>query len=75
MRDSDELCPIFVPTWATLQVFVFFATGMRLLDQFRVQAHLPLLSDQTSWLSSAEILGLGHAREESVELIPVGPTP
>ena len=51
------------------------ATGMRLLDQFRVQAHLPLLSDQTSWLSSAEILGLGHAREESVELIPVGPTP
>ena len=48
------------------------ATGMRLLDDFRKEAKLDPLSEKTKWLESAEILGLGRAADEKIELVRTG---
>jgi uncharacterized protein (DUF362 family) len=48
------------------------ATGMRLLDDFRKDAKLPALSKITGWLDSAEVLGLGHAADDKIELVRTG---
>lgn len=48
------------------------ATGLRLLDDFRKEARMPLLGDRIGWLRSAEQLGLGAAAEERIELLRTG---
>lgn len=48
------------------------ATGMRLLDDFRMDAKLPALSKITRWLDSAEALGLGRADDAQIELVRTG---
>ena len=48
------------------------ATGMRLLDDFRKDAKLPVLSKITRWLDSAEVLGLGRADDAQIELVRTG---
>jgi uncharacterized protein (DUF362 family) len=48
------------------------ATGMRLLDDFRKDAKLDMLSKKTKWLESAEILGLGKAADEAIGLDRTG---
>lgn len=55
------------------------ATAVRLLDENRAPAKLPLLEGMTRWLESAASLGLGNFREENIDLVRVGvrtdPTP
>jgi len=48
------------------------ATGMRLLDDFRKDAKLDMLSKKTKWLESAQILGLGQAADAEIGLIRTG---
>ena len=48
------------------------ATGLRLLDDFRKDAGLPLLAKKTRWPATAELLGLGTADETHIELIRTG---
>ncbi len=48
------------------------ATGMRLLDDFRKDAKLPALSKITRWLESAELIGLGRAADERIDLVRTG---
>lgn len=48
------------------------ATGMRLLDDFRMDAKLPALSKITRWLDSAEALGLGRADDAQIEIVRTG---
>lgn len=45
------------------------ATGMRLLDDFRREAGMPLIADRAKWPLTGEALGLGTAREEDVNLV------
>jgi len=48
------------------------ATGMRLLDDFRKEAKLDPLSEKTKWLESAEVIGLGQAADEKIDLVRTG---
>ena len=48
------------------------ATGLRLLDDFRKEAGMPLLAKKVRWPATAEMLGLGTAAEERIELIRTG---
>ena len=48
------------------------ATGLRLLDDFRQEAGMPLLAKKVRWPSTAEMLGLGTAAEDRIELIRTG---
>jgi len=45
---------------------------MRLLDDFRKDAKLDMLSKKTKWLESAQILGLGQAADAEIGLIRTG---
>ncbi|MFZ4483032.1 MAG: DUF362 domain-containing protein [Chthoniobacterales bacterium] len=46
-------------------------TGAALLDRFRADAGFPSLAKQTGWLQSAEVVGLGVASPEKIQVIPV----
>lgn len=48
------------------------ATGLRLLDDFRKEAKLDPLAKKTTWLDSAEFLGLGAAAENRIDLVRTG---
>jgi hypothetical protein len=48
------------------------ATGLRLLDDFRKEAGLPLWGKKVRWPATAEMLGLGTADEDRIELIRTG---
>jgi uncharacterized protein (DUF362 family) len=48
------------------------ATALRLLDDFRGEAGMPLLEKKVRWPATAEMLGLGTAAEERIELIRTG---
>jgi len=48
------------------------ATALRLLDDFRREAGMPLLEKKVRWPATAEMLGLGTAAEERIELIRTG---
>ena len=48
------------------------ATAMRLIDEARKPSKLPGLAPMTSWLRSAESIGLGTQAEEKIELLQVG---
>lgn len=45
------------------------ACGLRLLDEFRKEASMPLLADKVKWPATAEGLGLGHASEDKIRLV------
>ena len=47
-------------------------TGLRLLDNFREEAGLPLLAKKIHWPATAEMLGLGTADEEAIEMVRAG---
>lgn len=49
------------------------AIGMRLLDGFRRDAGFPPLAKYTSWLQSAEHMGLGFASEDKIKIIRIIP--
>jgi len=44
------------------------ATALRLLDDFRREAGLPLMADKVRWPRTAEFLGLGVGRAEDIRL-------
>ena len=48
------------------------ATALRLLDDFRKEAGMPLLRKKVRWPATAEMLGLGTAAEERIELVRTG---
>jgi uncharacterized protein (DUF362 family) len=48
------------------------ATGLRLLDDFRKEAGMPLLGETIGWPDSAEVMGVGTAAEEGIELLRTG---
>lgn len=48
------------------------ATGKRLLDGFRRDAGFPPLEKYTRWLDSAELLGLGFASKEKINIMRAG---
>jgi uncharacterized protein (DUF362 family) len=48
------------------------ATAMRLVDEARKPSRLPGLAPMTSWLRSAESIGLGTQAEDKIELLQVG---
>lgn len=48
------------------------ATGLRLLDDFRKDAGMPLLAKTTKWLESAELLGLGFSSEDKIRIVRTG---
>lgn len=48
------------------------ATGLRLLDDFRKEAGMPLLAGKIHWPATAEMLGLGTAEEKAIGLIRTG---
>jgi len=48
------------------------ATAMRLIDEARKPSKLPGLTPMTSWLQSAESIGLGTQSEDKIELLQVG---
>jgi uncharacterized protein (DUF362 family) len=48
------------------------ATALRLLDEFRHEAGMPLWEKKVRWPSTAEMLGIGTAAEERIELIRTG---
>ena len=47
------------------------ALGLQLLDRFRQEGGLPLLSKNIGWIQSAETIGLGAASRERIRVIPV----
>jgi uncharacterized protein (DUF362 family) len=47
-------------------------TGLRLLDDFRREAGMPLLAPRLRWPQTAALLGLGAADEEAILLIRTG---
>lgn len=47
------------------------AVGVELLDGFRRGAGMPLLAKQTTWLASAEMIGVGVAARERIDVIKV----
>ena len=47
------------------------ALGLQLLDRFRQEGGLPLLSKNIGWIQSAEAIGLGAASRERIRIIPV----
>jgi len=47
--------------------------GLELLDRFRSEGGLPLLSKDIQWTTSAEVLGLGTAARERIRVLRVGP--
>lgn len=48
------------------------ATALRLLDDFRKEARMPLMAGRVGWPESAEVLGLGFASEKHIELLRTG---
>lgn len=48
------------------------AIGVRLLDDFRKEAKFDPISKMTSWLESAQTLGLGTTSESEIEIIRTG---
>jgi len=48
------------------------ATALRLLDDFRKEAGMPLLAGKIHWPATAEMLGLGTAEEKAIGLIRTG---
>jgi uncharacterized protein (DUF362 family) len=50
------------------------ATGVALLDGFRADAGFPSLVPQTGWLQSGEVVGLGVASPQKIQVIPVVPS-
>ena len=48
------------------------ATGLRLLDDFRKEAGMSLLEKKIRWPATAEMLGIGTAEEDRIELIRTG---
>ncbi len=48
------------------------ATALRLLDDFRKEARMPLMAGRVGWPESAEVLGLGFASERHIELLRTG---
>lgn len=48
------------------------ATALRLLDDFRKEAGMPLWEKKVRWPATAEMLGLGTAAEDRIELIRTG---
>jgi uncharacterized protein (DUF362 family) len=47
------------------------AIGLHLLDRFREEGGLPLLSKNVGWVKSAGQIGLGTAERERIRVIPV----
>lgn len=47
------------------------AIGLQLLDRFREEGGLPLLSKSVGWIKSAGQIGLGTAERERIRVIPV----
>jgi hypothetical protein len=47
------------------------AIGLQLLDRFREEGGLPLLSKNIGWVKSAGQIGLGTAERERIRVIPV----
>jgi uncharacterized protein (DUF362 family) len=47
------------------------AVGLPLLDLFRQEGGLPVLSKNIGWIQSAEAIGLGAASRERIRVIPV----
>lgn len=47
------------------------ALGLPLLDRFRQEGGLPVLSKNIGWIQSAEAIGLGAASRERIRIIPV----
>jgi len=47
------------------------ALGLQLLDRFRQEGGLPVLSKNIGWIQSAETIGLGAASRERIRVIPV----
>ena len=47
------------------------AVGLPLLDLFRQEGGLPVLSKNIGWIQSAEAIGLGAASRERIRIIPV----
>ena len=47
------------------------AIGLQLLDRFREEGGLPLLSKSVGWVKSAGLIGLGTAERERIRVIPV----
>lgn len=48
------------------------ATALRLLDDFRAEAGMPSLQKKVRWPATAEMLGLGTAAEDRIQLIRTG---
>jgi len=51
------------------------ATAMRLIDEARKPSKLPSVVPMTTWLESAETIGLGKQRDQDIDLIRVGSDP
>jgi uncharacterized protein (DUF362 family) len=47
-------------------------TGLRLLDNFREEAGMPLLAKKIHWPATAGMLGLGTPDEEAIEMVRAG---
>jgi uncharacterized protein (DUF362 family) len=45
--------------------------GVEILDNFRRSAGMPSLAKQTTWLASAEMIGLGVGARERIDVIDV----
>jgi uncharacterized protein (DUF362 family) len=58
--------------FASLDPVALDATGLRLLDDFRSEAGMPLWEKKVRWPATAEILGIGTAAEDRIELIRTG---
>ncbi len=58
--------------FASLDPVAIDATGLRLLDDFRQEAGMPLWQKKVRWPATAEILGVGTAAEDRIELIRTG---
>lgn len=51
------------------------ATAMRLIDEARKPSKLPSVIPMTTWLESADAIGLGRHREQDIDLVRVGMDP
>lgn len=57
--------------YASRDAVAIDALGLQLLDRFRKEGGLPLLSKNIGWIKSAEQIGLGTAGRERIRVIPV----
>lgn len=49
--------------------------GLAVLDDFRREAGMPLLSKKVTWPESAEVIGLGVGTRENIRLVRLGASP